>query len=289
MIGKSIILFFVFVDVIQGASKSRPHPHSGMLEPYDGKPIPVTVSSDQESKLNAGQPVVFKDFKTFGGRGIVIQDINASPKICLDTICDIASYPKKVPRVKKLEIYEQKKLANGTMLTGARMDVSVVGARFSYFLKLKREPKYSTYTWTLDYKYNSDFDDNVGHWQVMKHPKKKDWSRVLYSTKVQLGAWVPKFVVNVIIKSALTESTTWVKRESEATARLLASRQTAGGPSLSLSKMFEGEHVVNFNKNFNKGVEVQKQALNQLGNKIKSSIDNSKKQFQMKVDAIFKR
>jgi hypothetical protein len=37
------------------------------------------------------------------------------------------------------------------------MDVKVIAASFSYFLKLKEDPKYGTYTWTLDYKYNSDF------------------------------------------------------------------------------------------------------------------------------------
>ena len=70
--------------------------------------------------------------------------------------------------------------------------------RFGYFLSLTYEPKYLTYTWTLDYQYNSDFgddifyfyfltpfmyniceippppllDDTVGHWQVMDHPTK---------------------------------------------------------------------------------------------------------------------
>ena len=53
-----------------------------------------------------------KDLKKLGGKGIVIQDIAAPPKICLDTITDIGSYTKKVPRVKKVEIYEQSKLAN---------------------------------------------------------------------------------------------------------------------------------------------------------------------------------
>lgn len=61
----------------------------------------------------------------------------------------------------------------------------------------------------------SDFDDNVGHWQVMKHPTKAGWSRVLYSCKVKLFPWIPEFVVNFLTKKALTESTGWVKRVSE--------------------------------------------------------------------------
>lgn len=235
----SIIINLLFIiSYVSAASDKKRHSHNGVLEPYDGKPIPFSVSSDQESKLNNGQPVVFKDFKKFGGRGIVIQDIHANEEICMKTITDIAEYPKKVPRVKKVVIYEQTKFPNGTVSTGARMDVKVLAASFAYFLRLTETPRLGTYTWTLDYRFNSDFDDNVGHWQVMKHPKKKDWSRVLYSTKVQLGSWVPKFVVNVIIKSALTESTTWVKREAEAWAAREAAAVAEGVKRLSVPRPF---------------------------------------------------
>ena len=64
----------------------------------------------------------------------------------------------------------------------------------------------------------SDFDDNVGHWQVMKHPTKAGWTRVLYSTNVKLFPWIPNIIVNFITSKALVESTTWVKKESEAEA-----------------------------------------------------------------------
>lgn len=62
--------------------------------------------------------------------------------------------------------------------------------RFGYYLFLTHEPKYNTLTWTLDYRYNSDFgtyfngfeymftsnsylDDNVGHWQLEPHPSRR--------------------------------------------------------------------------------------------------------------------
>lgn len=88
----------------------------------------------------------------------------------------------------------------GTTKTGAEFNIGLMGLNFKYFLKLTHEPKYNTLTWTLDYKYNSDFgkspshyhcialqvnssidnanystltDDNVGHWQVMAHPSKR--------------------------------------------------------------------------------------------------------------------
>lgn len=49
---------------------------------------------------------------------------------------------------------------------------------FGYFLKLTHEPKYNTLTWTMDYRYSSDLDDSVGHWQVMNHPSKRSVAKV---------------------------------------------------------------------------------------------------------------
>lgn len=58
-------------------------------------------------------------------------------------------------------------------------------------------------------------DDNVGHWELLPHPSKKGWTRILYSTKIKLFSWIPDFVIQFLTGKALTESTTWVKRESE--------------------------------------------------------------------------
>ena len=90
---------------------------------------------------------------------------------------------------------------------------------FGYYLVLTREPQYNTFTWTLDYQYNSDFDDNTGHWQVVPHPKKAGWSRVLYSTEVKLFSWIPELVITFLTKTALLEANTWVKRESAKQAK----------------------------------------------------------------------
>lgn len=58
-------------------------------------------------------------------------------------------------------------------------------------------------------------DDNAGHWELQPHPSKKGWTRILYSTKIKLFSWIPDFVIQFLTDKALTESTAWVKRESE--------------------------------------------------------------------------
>jgi len=212
-----LILFvcLVALSCVNAATKKNPHGHTGVLEPYDGKPIPTKVTKDQSKKLDKNEPVLFTEQSGKSGRGVVIQDINATQAICLDKIMDLKMYPKMVPHVKKVDIYEKKKTFTGATKTGAEFQVGLLGMRFGYYLMLNHEPRHNTFTWTLDYRYNSDFDDNVGHWQVMPHPSKKGWTRLLYSCKIKLFPWIPNFIVNFLTSKALTESTSWVKREAE--------------------------------------------------------------------------
>ena len=237
----------MMIKIVFGATKSKPHGHMGLLEPYDGQLLPVKVTADQSAKLEKGLPVTYNERVGRSGRGknhfaiplyslqrdvmfniatgVVIQDINASEPICMEKIRDLLSYPKMVPNVKSVNVYDIIKFPNGTSQTRAEFRVGALGLRFGYYLLLTHEPKYKTLTWTLDYKFNSDFDDNVGHWQVMPHPTKKyvsdnnishlqpitlfvcsnfgrGWSRVLFSTKVKLFAWIPG-VSLVYVKSTL--------------------------------------------------------------------------------------
>lgn len=210
-----VLSLFLYFTTAYAASKSKPHSHNGVLTPYDGKQISYTLTKDQQKKMDAGLPIIINEAKGKGGRGFVLQDIEATGSICLDRIADLKMYPKMVPHVKAVEIYDEESFSNGTTRNGAQFTVGLFGMRFGYFLKLTREPKYNTLTWTLDHKYNSDFDDTVGHWQVMPHPTKAGWSRVLYSTQLKLPSWVPGIIVNFLTNSALVEATSWVKKESE--------------------------------------------------------------------------
>lgn len=130
-------------------------------------------------------------------------------------ITNLKAYPKMVPHVKKVNIYEKSRGFDGSEKMSAEFKVGLMGLSFGYFLKLKKNPIHNTFTWTLDYRYNSDFDDNVGHWQVQKHPTKPGWTRLLYSCRVKLFPWIPEFIVRFLTSNALKESTGWVKKESE--------------------------------------------------------------------------
>ena len=90
----------------------------------------------------------------------------------MDQIRNIGNYKNVVPKVKSVDTYSEQKFANGTIQTGAVFAVGIFPLSFTYYLTLTYEPKYNTYTWTLDYSKSSDFDDNTGHWQVLDHPTK---------------------------------------------------------------------------------------------------------------------
>jgi hypothetical protein len=42
---------------------------------------------------------------------------------------------------------------------GAAFEVGMAMVSFSYYLLLSHEPRYQTFTWTLDYRYSSDFGE----------------------------------------------------------------------------------------------------------------------------------
>lgn len=163
IISRCIITVTVFlcVNVLTtfGASKTKAHTHQGALEPYDGKHLPYTLTKEQNKILNDGKPVTINQRNGKSGRGIVIQDIHATPDMCLSKISDLANYHKVVPNVKSIEIYENDVFADGSTLTGAMFKVGVSFVTFGYYLRLKYNADYKTYTWTLDYKYSSDFGE----------------------------------------------------------------------------------------------------------------------------------
>jgi hypothetical protein len=172
------------------------------------------MSKGQEERLAKEEPISAVDKST--GKAFVVQDVAADPSVCMKFIKEIQHYDKYVKSVKKVGIYEKCRDIMGAETSKATYDVAVFGIKFRYFMIHKFNPRTNTFTWTLDYDRSSDFDDNVGHWQVMKHPSKNGWSRVLYSCQVKLFSWVPGMVVKFLTKTALLEATQWVKKESEA-------------------------------------------------------------------------
>jgi hypothetical protein len=56
----AILSLLGLLDLAAAGTKSKPHGHPSVLERFDGKHIPYSISAEQEAKLLAGHPVVTK-------------------------------------------------------------------------------------------------------------------------------------------------------------------------------------------------------------------------------------
>lgn len=103
--------------------------------------------------------------------------------------------------------------------------LSVVVTKMEFFIRHQYYPSKNSLTWTLDYSRQSDIDDSCGFWYVIPHPSKPNWTRVYYSVEVSMFDWVPKVVIDILSKKALTEATGWVKKHSEVRERTRESKR----------------------------------------------------------------
>jgi hypothetical protein len=53
-----LFLWMSLESIVESAASDKPHSHNGLLEPYDGKPLPLVVDLQQSHKLDKGDPVL---------------------------------------------------------------------------------------------------------------------------------------------------------------------------------------------------------------------------------------
>ena len=194
------------------ADPGKPHPHQGVLEPYEPTPLTVPLDEKQQERLADGKLVIMTIEKgDSGGTGIGIIDIAAPPDIVWSRIMGFEHYPEWVGPVKFCEVYHQ---AGDT--TNSHVKISGFLYKYEYFLINVFWPQQSMMTWTLDYSRESDFDDCVGAWYVEEHPDQEGWSRAWFSSDLELNGPIPGFLMGFIKKKGIKDATKWVKEQSVA-------------------------------------------------------------------------
>lgn len=194
----------------QAADPLKPHPHQGIVTPFEGSPPRVTLSEEEEARLGQGEAVLTTLEEKSGGRGTAVRDVKAPPEVVWDRIGAFDQYPDMVPRMTESEVYYR----NGNDLR-VRMVIRVMGLRYEYFIRHDYQPENGFVTWTLDYDKLSDLDESVGYWAVLPHPSEPGQSRVFYSIDMKTRGWMPGFVRRMVARQGLEEATGWVKTESE--------------------------------------------------------------------------
>jgi hypothetical protein len=57
MMALLVIIALGLFDVVLCASRNKPHSHQGVLQPYDGRPLPQRVTPQQQVELEKGEAV----------------------------------------------------------------------------------------------------------------------------------------------------------------------------------------------------------------------------------------
>lgn len=57
---RAVFLFLINLGLCLAGSKSKRHSHNGILTPFDGRHVSYAISLEENTKLDAGQPVVLK-------------------------------------------------------------------------------------------------------------------------------------------------------------------------------------------------------------------------------------
>ncbi|CAM9736516.1 unnamed protein product [Choristocarpus tenellus] len=101
-----------------GKDAKGPHPHNGMVKPYQPGPPSFTLTKRQLSDLEEGKLVEDmlkgKNSEDGGkaGRALAVQDVDAPPEYVWDRIKDFNNYKNMVPKVVECYNYDTETLRN---------------------------------------------------------------------------------------------------------------------------------------------------------------------------------
>eukprot|EP00581_Thalassiosira_minuscula_P009936 CAMPEP_0183708044 /NCGR_PEP_ID=MMETSP0737-20130205/4438_1 /TAXON_ID=385413 /ORGANISM="Thalassiosira miniscula, Strain CCMP1093" /LENGTH=336 /DNA_ID=CAMNT_0025935831 /DNA_START=113 /DNA_END=1123 /DNA_ORIENTATION=+ len=203
---------------------NKPHSHTGKVEPFQPGDPKVALDGKAKSTLKSGKPYQTQvQSGESGGRGLVVQDVNAPTHVVWGRILDYDNYANMVPKTidsKNYKIVPHKPSKANNFLEKeiyTRMKVGFPMLKLEFFVRhYLYLQQHNSLTWTLDYTKESDFDDSCGYWYIIPHPDDPDErTRLYYSVGVSMFDWVPKFVVDFMSSKALTDATAWVKKYSE--------------------------------------------------------------------------
>lgn len=192
------------------ADPGKPHDHTGVLPPYKGAPPVVSLSSDEQKTLSAGEMVLKQDRAGNGGHAVAFLDIRSNPATVWSKIVNYGMYPTWVENVAACEVYKR----DGANIY-TRFVLDPIGMTVEYYIKHTYNPSAGWLTWTLDYGRLSDLDESVGYWRVTSLGTEPPRTRLEYSVDIRFKGWIPQFAQDMISKKGLTNAVAWVKKQSE--------------------------------------------------------------------------
>eukprot|EP01083_Nonionella_stella_P285706 972622_1 len=217
----AVLIICACLPATNASSFTEPHDHNGIVTPF--KPGDPKISLDKKtlSILENGKPYQTQIQSESGGRGLVVQDVDAPTSVVWGRILDYDNYKNMAPKTiesknYKVENVKPTKKDPLSQIIFTRLKVGFPVLKLEFFIRHLYYPELNSLTWTLDYTKKSDFNDSCGFWYVLPHPNDPDnRTRLYYSVEISMFDWVPKFVVDFMSTKALTDATGWVKKYSE--------------------------------------------------------------------------
>jgi hypothetical protein len=205
--------------VVRASSLTEPHDHQGIVSPFTPGDPQIPLDKKALAVLASGKSYQTQIQSNTGGRGLVVQDVDAPTDIVWGRILDYDNYTKMVPKTVESKNYlvedvTSTKKDHLSQIIYTRMKVGFPLLKLEFFIKHMYYPELNSLTWTLDYSKKSDFNDSCGFWYVVPHPDDEYRTRLYYSVEISMFDWVPKFVVDFMSTKALTDATGWVKKYS---------------------------------------------------------------------------
>ena len=140
---------------------------------------------------------------------MAIQYIKASPADIWATILSYHRYKSWVKNVVHCAVYNKE--GNDLYVD---MQTSILGFKSRIFTKNTVRKDLGYMAWTLDYSRKSDVNDLVGYWRVEPVADLPGTTKLEHSNSVMIKG-LPGFLVTYMTRDALSEGTSWVKREAE--------------------------------------------------------------------------
>ena len=203
------IILTLCSDTAQAASADKPQGHTGLITPISSAPDAVRLTDEERQILASGKHVERHTKNDSGGSGVAIQYIQASPADIWATILSYHRYKSWVKNVVHCAVYN--KDGNDIYVD---MQTSILGFKSQIFTKNTVRKDLGYMAWTLDYSRKSDVNDLVGYWRVEPVSEQPGTTKLEHSNSVMIKG-VPGFLVNYMTRDALSEGTSWVKREAE--------------------------------------------------------------------------
>lgn len=139
-------------------ASAEAHLHTGKLTPFQAGDPGVKLNGKALKILSSGKPYQTQvtsdgESATAGGRGMVVQDVNAPADIVWETLLNFKDYPKMVPKTAESKTYRIETLRHGQKRIFVRMKVGFPMLKLLFYVNHHYDPRKNSMTWTLDYRY----------------------------------------------------------------------------------------------------------------------------------------